>query len=55
MDKFYGFKGLQVAFFRNESALNKFLKAFDGNIVDIQYQRDDHNIDSVMIVYVKEE
>ncbi len=54
MNKLYSIEGMQVALFTNKNDVNKFLKIYDGNIVDIQYRRTDH-IDIWMIVYVKQE
>ena len=50
----YNIEGLQIATFTSEYDANKFLKIYDGKIVDIQYRRTDH-LDRWMIVYVNKE
>jgi hypothetical protein len=54
MNKMYGITGLKVRLFNSEYDLNSFLKRYYGDIVDIQYQRDEH-YDRFMVVYTTEE
>ena len=54
MNKMYGIIGLKVRLFNNAYDLNSFLERYDGDIVDIQYQRDER-YDRFMVVYKIEE
>lgn len=54
MNKMFGITGIQVRFFiseHNAKELNDFLKEYNGNIIDIQYQQNDFAVRQIMVVY----
>ena len=56
MNKMFGITGIKVKFFscfdkKDLDELNNFLCEYDGNIIDIQYQKSDVLLDSIMVVY----